>query len=298
MNSEVNEIRVQSKPYEFAILVDSCCDVPKEYLEKYPIYVVPLRINYKEESYRDRIDISPEEIYDKLKLEIPTTSLPEYGDAQEVFESIIKDGYKKIISISISSNLSGTFNFIRLVSEEYKSEGIQTYLFDTKNIAIGSGMYAISVVNHLEDGKSYEETISLLKSEYGNSKVFFCLETLEYLRKGGRIGHVASLIGAALGIKPIITCGEDGTYSIAGKERGSVKCVRKAIMLAKEFADLGKKSEIIIMYTGNVPELEKIKDKLEQLITNCKVKIGGQISPVLGVHVGPGLIGIAVYLIR
>ncbi|HEY5525508.1 MAG TPA: DegV family protein, partial [Clostridium sp.] len=231
------------------------------------------------------------------KLEIPTTSLPEYGDAQEVFENIIKDGYNKIIAINISSNLSGTFNLIRLVSEEFKRKGIQIYQFDTKNIAIGSGMYAISVANHLEEGKSYEETISLLESEYGNSKIFFCVETLEYLRKGGRIGRVASLIGAALGIKPIITCGEDGTYCIAGKERGSMRCIRKALMLAKEFASRGKKAEIMIMYSGNVLELEKIKDELEQLIPNCRVKIGGQISPVLGVHVGPGLIGIAVYLV-
>jgi len=297
MSSIVECSNLESKHYEFAVLVDSGCDVPEEYLEKYPIYVIPLRINYKEVSYRDRIDISPEEIYKKLKLEIPTTSLPEYGDAQEVFENIIKDGYNKIIAINISSNLSGTFNLIRLVSEEFKRKGIQIYQFDTKNIAIGSGMYAISVANHLEEGKSYEETISLLESEYGNSKIFFCVETLEYLRKGGRIGRVASLIGAALGIKPIITCGEDGTYCIAGKERGSMRCIRKALMLAKEFASRGKKAEIMIMYSGNVLELEKIKDELEQLIPNCRVKIGGQISPVLGVHVGPGLIGIAVYLV-
>jgi len=298
MNSKVEGRSLKSKPCEFAILVDSACDVPEEYLEKYPIYVIPLRINYKKVSYRDRIDISPEEIYEKLKLEIPTTSLPEYGDAQKVFENIIKDGYNKIIAISISSNLSGTFNLIRLVSEEFNSKGIKTYQFDTKNIAIGSGMYAVSAANHLEEGKSYEETIRLLKSELGNSKVFFCLETLEYLSKGGRIGRVASLVGAALGIKPIITCGEDGTYIIAGKERGTMRCVSKALMLAKEFVSTGKKAEIRIMHSGNVLELDKLKTKLEQLIPNSRVSLGGQISPVLGVHVGPGLIGIAVYLAR
>lgn len=106
--------------------------MPEEYLNKYPIYVVPLRINYKDGSYRDRIDISPEEIYEKLKEEIPTTSLPEYGDAYEVFENIMRDGYNKIIAISISSSLSGTFNLIRLVSNEFKSKGIQTFMFDTK----------------------------------------------------------------------------------------------------------------------------------------------------------------------
>jgi DegV family protein with EDD domain len=287
---------LQRKYYDYAILVDSCCDVPEEYLEKYPIYVVPLRINYKEGSYRDKIDIYPEEIYEKMNVEIPKTSLPEYSDAKEVFEHIIKDGYNKIISISISSNLSGTFNLMRLVSDEYKEKGIQTYLFDTMNIAIASGMYAIATAMHLEDGKSYEETIHLLESEYGNSKVFFCVETLEYLRKGGRIGRVASILGSALGIKPIITCGEDGTYCIAGKERGSKRCITKAISLVREFASKGKKAEIAIMCSGNRIELTEIKDNLEQLIPNCIVKIRGQISPVLGVHVGPGLIGIAVFI--
>jgi DegV family protein with EDD domain len=296
MNNRIEGSNLESKHYEFAILVDSGCDVPDEYIKKYPIYVAPLRINYKDMSYRDRIDISPEEIYKKLSVEIPTTSLPEYADVQEVFGNIIKDGYNKIIAINISSSLSGTFNLIRLASEEYIHQGIQTYLFDTKNIAIASGMYAISAANHLEEGKSYEETKKLLESEHGNSKVFFCLDTLEYLRKGGRIGRVASMIGAALGIKPIITCSEDGTYCIAGKERGSARCIEKALTLAKEFAVLGKRAEIAIMYSGQVIGLEKIKEKLEQLIPNCRVKLRGQISPVLGVHVGPGLVGIAVYL--
>lgn len=296
MSSKVEGSSLASKNYGFAILVDSGCDVPEEYIEKYPIYVIPLRINYKKASYRDRIDICPDEIYKNLNVEIPTTSLPTYDDIQEVFGNIIKDGYNKIIAISISSNLSGTFNLVRLISDEFKKEGIETYQFDTKNIAIASGMYAISAANHLEKGKSYEETIHLLESEYGNSKVFFCLETLEYLRKGGRIGRVAGLLGEALGIKPIITCGEDGTYCIAGKERGSKKCIEKALTLAKEFASMGKNAEIAIMYSGHVIGLEKIKEKLEQLVPNSRVKLRGQISPVLGVHVGPGLVGIAVYL--
>jgi DegV family protein with EDD domain len=295
MNSKVENNIIESKHYGFAILVDSGCDVPEEYIKRYPIYVIPLRINYKETSYRDRIDISPEEIYKKLSVEIPTTSLPTYGDIQEVFGNIVKDGYNKIIAINISSKLSGTFNLTRLVSNDFKQEGVETYLFDTKNIALASGMYAVSAANHLEEGKSYEETIHLLESEYGNSKVFFCVETLEYLRKGGRIGRVASIVGAALNLKPIITCGEDGTYIIAGKERGSKRCIEKAIILAKEFAAMGKNAEISIMHSGHVVGLDKIKEKLEQLIPNSKVKLRGQISPVLGVHVGPGLVGIVVY---
>jgi DegV family protein with EDD domain len=297
MNGMVEEINAKDKHYEFAILVDSCCDVPDEYINKYPIYVVPLRINYKDASYRDRVEITPEEIYEKLAVEIPTTSLPTYGDMQEVFGKIIKDGYNKIIAINISSNISGTYNLTQLIGNELKKDGIETYVLDTKNIALASGMYAISVARHLEAGKSYEETVKLLESEYGNSKVFFCVETLEYLRKGGRIGRVASLLGAALNLKPIITCGEEGTYIIAGKERGTKRCVDKALQLAKEFANKGKNAEIGVMYSGQVTGIEEIKGKLEQLMPNTKVNLRGQISPVLGVHVGPGLIGIVVYLL-
>lgn len=286
------------KNEEFAILVDSCCDVPKEYLTDAPIYVVPLLINYKNATYRDRIEITPETIYKNLEQEIPTTSLPSYDDVKKVFEKIIEDGYTKIIAINISSSLSGTYNLVRLVSEEFISRGIQFYQLDTKNIAIASGMYAISAVRHLKNGNSYQDTVRLLKKEYGNSKVFFCVETLEYLRKGGRIGRVASLLGSVLDIRPIITCDEDGTYCTAGKERGRKRCINKAIEMVKEFVGLTKSAEIIIMYSGQVSDLENIKEKVENLIPHCRVKIEGQISPVLGVHVGPGLIGFAVYLFK
>jgi DegV family protein with EDD domain len=127
--------------------------------------------------------------------------------------------------------------------------------------------------------------------------VFFCIETLEYLRKGGRIGHVASMLGSVLGIKPIISCGEDGTYYIAGKERGTNRCVQKATQLAREFAEKGKKAEFKVMCSGKskIP-LTEIKEKLEQMMPGSSIEILGQISPVLGVHVGPGLIGVAVYI--
>ena len=140
MSSKTDENILENKHYEFAILVDSCCDVPEEYINKYPIYVVPLRINYKNASYRDRVDISPEEVYKNLSVEIPKTSLPSCSEMEEVFGKIIKDGYNKIISISISSNLSGTFNLTRLISEELKQKGVEVFIYDTKNIAIGSGL--------------------------------------------------------------------------------------------------------------------------------------------------------------
>jgi len=121
---------------------------------------------------------------------------------------------------------------------------------------------------------------------------------LEYLYKGGRIGRVASLVGTALNVKPIITCNEDGIYTIAGKERGKKRCINKAINLIKEFALKGKKAEIAIMYSGKESGIESIKEHLEHLIPGCNVNIRGQISPVLGVHVGPGLVGISIFVLE
>ncbi len=283
---------------DFAILVDSCCDVPIEYQDKYPIYVLPLNINYKDATYKDRIDITPEEVYEKLDVEIPKTSLPSYQETADIFEKISEDGYSKIIAVHISSNLSGTLNLVRLVSEDFKEKGIRTFIFDTKNIAIGSGMYAVFAAQQIDAGKNYEDTVQMLKSAYGKSKLFFCVETLEYLYKGGRIGRVASLIGAALNVKPIITCDEEGIYTIAGKERGKNRCIEKAIKLVKDFAFRGKKTEITIMYSGKVFGLEEIKERLEQVIPHCIINIRGQISPVLGVHVGPGLVGMSVFILE
>lgn len=280
--------------WRFAILVDSGCDVPEEYLSNYPIYVIPLKINYKDKTYRDRIDITPEEIYQYLDTEIPTTSLPTFEDAKEIFDRIAADGFSKLIAINISSNLSGTYNLIRLVIEEYSKKGMEVYHLDTKNIAIASGMYAMIAARHLKEGLDFADAVQQLKQEYGNAKVFFYVETLEYLRKGGRIGRVASTISSVLDIKPVITCDEDGVYCVAAKDRGRNRCINKAIALIADFIGEHKNAEIALMYSGIVQGIDEIREKIEKRFPDFSVKIRGQISPALGIHVGPGLIGIAV----
>ncbi|WP_302826770.1 DegV family protein, partial [Anaerofustis stercorihominis] len=189
---------------KIAIITDSGTDVPKKYVDKYNMYVVPLIVNYNNKSYKDVIDIDIDTICDRLKEEIPTTSLPSIDDIMETFEKVISDGYDKAIVITISSGLSGTYNAMRIASESFEGR-LETMLIDTKNIDIGAGFSAIRAGELIEQGCSFKEIKEKLDDAIKNTKVYFCVKTLEYLRKGGRIGLVASVVGTALDLKPVMS---------------------------------------------------------------------------------------------
>lgn len=132
---------------KIAILVDSCVDVPPKLVEKHNMYVIPLKVIYKDRVYSDGVDITAQEVYERLDIEIPTTSLPSGGEINAMFDRIKADGYEKVLAIHISSGLSGTYNSIRLLASQY--EGLEIYVLDTKNIGIGSGLMLFKLQNIL-----------------------------------------------------------------------------------------------------------------------------------------------------
>lgn len=277
-----------------AILVDSCCDVPKEYLEKYNMYLLPLKVIYKNEEFLDGVTITPEEVYRRLDEEIPTTSLPEGRDIIRVFDEIKKDGYENVIIISISSGLSGTNGFLNIIANDY--EGLNFKIVDTKNIALASGFHAIQTGMYLEEGLSFEEICAKFEGQLSKSKIFFVLKTLEYLQKGGRIGLVASLIGNVFNFKPIISCNEEGIYYTVSKVRGRKKSIDKMIELAAEECAKYKRVIISISHGDALNEVKEVKVALMEKLTCTIVEyMEGQISPCLGVHTGPGTLAIGVY---
>ena len=210
-----------------AILVDSGCDVPTTLAQANNIYEIPLKIIYETESFTDKVTITAEEIYDRLPIEIPKTSLPEGAIIQEIFKKIIADGYEQLIAITISSGLSGTFNSIRLIAQDFPQ--LETFMFDTKNIGIGAGSHAIKAAELIAQGASFEEITNNLSHSTDKSKIFFSVATLEYLQKGGRIGLVSAVLGNALKLNPIITCNEAGVYHTVAKSRGRKKSLEKTV---------------------------------------------------------------------
>ena len=275
---------------KIAVLVDSGSDVPADLVEKYNIYVAPLKIIYSYGEFSDGVDITAEELYASLEKEIPKTSLPTGEEIQEIFNRIKEDGYEKVFVITISSGLSGTFNAIRMIGEQQKD--LEVFALDTKNISIASGFNAIQAAKYIEEGMGWEELKEKISGNIKNSKVFFSVSTLEYLQKGGRIGLVTSILGSTLKLKPIISCNEDGIYYTVAKILGKKRSFKKALDLAVEFIGDAKEYNLGVAHGAAEEDAEELKKALIERLPNFKFFADGQISPALGVHTGPGTIGI------
>lgn len=278
---------------KIAILTDSCSDVPQNLLEKFHIYQLALGINYKDKSYRDRIDITPDEVYENLEKEIPHTSLPSLGEIQETIEKIITDGYNQIIIPVISSGLSGTSKAIQMVCEEFKD--IKTAVIDTKNIALGSGFFSIYAAQVVEKGVCFEEIVKMLENRIENSHIYYSLKTLHYLIKGGRIGRVEGVLGSILQIKPIISCDDNGIYYTVAKVRGRNQSINKMIEIIVDKIKDKKNYYLTICHGYAQEEADKIREIMKPYIDKATLYMEGQISPALGVHTGPGLVGIGFF---
>ncbi len=277
---------------KIAILVDSCCDVPKDYRDKYKMYVVPLTIIYKDAEYRDGIDIQPEDVFARFSTEIPSTSLPSPSTVRDVFKRIKADGYEKVVVVTISSGLSGTYELIRGFGPA--PEGLETHYIDTKNIGIGSGFSAIRAGELIEKGLPFDDVCRQVEEAALHTTLLFCVSTLEYLMKGGRIGLVSGMLGTMLDLKPVISCNKDGIYYTVAKARGRKKSLALALEKAVEFEAGAKEYNITVMHGAAKEEADELLAALKARLPDYRIAIEGQITPALVVHTGPGLIGIGI----
>ncbi|QUH30521.1 DegV family protein [Vallitalea guaymasensis] len=276
---------------KIAILTDSACDLPDSIIEKYNIKLLPLRIIYHDREYRDRIEIKPQEVYDNIEKEVPKTSLPVPEDILSAFDSLADEGYTDAVVITISSNLSGTFNLIKMLAKDYERLNIKVY--DSKTLGIFLGFIVKEAAAIANTQKSMEDVIDRAKEIRDKLKGCYVLKTLTYLRKGGRIGKVEGTVGELFNIKPIIGINDEGVYFTIAKVRGRRKSISKIkSMIMEEFKD--KKYNIAIIHGGAEEEAKQLYNSIKNIGNIIEGHIS-QISPALGVHTGPGLIGYAAY---
>jgi DegV family protein with EDD domain len=280
---------------KIAILVDSGSDVPKPQREQYGMYVAPLTIIYKDAEYHDGVDIQPEDVFARFATEIPSTSLPSPATIAAAFAQIKADGYEKVVVVTISSGLSGTFEAISSFGPS--PEGLEVRYIDTKNIGIGSGFTAIRAGELIDQGLSYDEVVTGAEKAARNTKLFFCVSTLEYLIKGGRIGLVAGMVGTMLDLKPVITCNADGIYHTVAKARGRKKSLELALEKAVEAAKGATEYNIAVVHGAAQEEAEALLAAMKQRLPDFGYEIDGPLTPALVVHTGPGLIGIGVQVL-
>lgn len=273
-----------------AIMVDSGCDISQEFIEQYDIKVLRLKVLYGDRMYSDGLDIDPLEVYRRFPQEIPTTSTPNMYEVSELVNEIKSEGYEKIIGITISSGLSGTYNAVAMAFEE---EDIETFAFDTKNISIGAGLLAMWAAKKLSEGWTFEAVKHGLNDKINDSKVFFYMDTLDYLRKGGRISPAVAIVGKALNLKPIISCNEKGTYYTVSKIRGQHKGLEKLMDSLKDYIG-DKKAYLAIMNGDGTRYLDVIRVRIKEMFPQCEVVVDKQITATMAIHTGPGLIGVGV----
>lgn len=273
-----------------AIMVDSGCDISQEFIEQYDIKVLRLKVLYGDRMYSDSLDIDPLEVYRRFPQEIPTTSTPNMYEVSELVNEIKSEGYEKIIGITISSGLSGTYNAVAMAFEE---EDIETFAFDTKNISIGAGLLAMWAAKKLSEGWTFEAVKHGLNDKINDSKVFFYMDTLDYLRKGGRISPAVAIVGKALNLKPIISCNEKGTYYTVSKIRGQHKGLEKLMDSLKDYIG-DKKAYLAIMNGDGTRYLDVIRARIKEMFPQCEVVVDKQITATMAIHTGPGLIGVGV----
>ena len=275
---------------KIALVTDSTCDLNQQDYEKYNVHVLPLKIVYSDRQYTDRVDITPEEVYKNMEVEVPTTSLPSMEEIDALFVKLKKEGYTHVVVITISTGLSGTHNSIRLVSENHPEMKFE--IFDSRALSLGSGAIVLECGKMIQEGKSFEEIVETLPTIREKISVFYVVDTLKYLIKGGRIGKVSGSIGQALNIKPVISINEEGVCYTYSKVRGRKKSLNKIYDLIKEKLD-ETEAKVWIIHGGAKEEAVALYERLENHRNLISVNIS-DVSPVAGVHSGPGLLGVAI----
>lgn len=276
---------------KIALITDSASDLGKETLSSYDIKQLHFKIIVGDKSYIDGTEISSKEVFSQIKETVISSSVPSAEDIRALYEDLQSEGYTHAIFITISSGLSSTANQISLVSNEYKD--VETLIFDSKSISMGEGVQVIECSKLIKEGKNFKEIAEILPEIRSRVTLYFLVPTLEYLIRGGRIGRITGYVGRILNVKPVISVGEDGKYYTVENARGWNLALSKIIFIAREMFKTNR-VRIFVRHAQNEKDANFIYEMLKDEKNITEISIG-EISPVAGVHSGPGLIGVAFY---
>jgi len=272
------------------IVTDSTSDLPPELASELGIAVVPLSVIFGDDVYRDKVDITHDLFYEKLVSSkvLPTTSAPSVGDFLAVYEPLLKET-DEIVAIHLSSKLSATYNNACQAAQYLADRGARIEVIDSLSVSFGIMFMSIAAARAARAGATVEEIRTLVESMIPRVHIFVVLDTLEYVRRGGRIGRARAFLGAVLRVKPIL--------SFRGGEVHPEERVRtKSLALERMFqiaTSYPRATDVGIGYSTNAQEAEELRRRLEAALPGAKIHVA-RLGPVLGVHGGPGTLGIGV----
>ena len=276
------------------IVTDSTSYISDDVAKDLDISIVSLNVVLNGNSYRE-VELENKVFYEEMEKsgKIPTSSQPSMDEMLEAFKSIAKEG-NDIVGLFISSKMSGTYSTAHLIKDMVKEEypNVKIEIVDSTTNCMQMGYQAIQGARAAKEGKSIEEVVNVIKNTIDKSRFLFTPDTLKYLKKGGRIGGAAALFGTILQIRPILTV-EDGVTTVFDKVRTKKKAV--SAIVDKVLKDVEEKGigEVIVHHIDCEEEGRELADKLSEAL-NVDISIQS-IGPIIGLHVGPGSIGVAYY---
>lgn len=279
------------------IVTDSTSDIPPSLAEAYGIEVVPLTLMFGEESYRDGIDITPEQFYERLprSQQLPTTSQPSPVEYMNVYQKLLEQyPDSPILSFHISSGLSGTYQSALLAKSMLEEEGERITVFDSLSASYGFGLLVVHAARLAAEGKGPEEILASVEQLRRARKLYFLVDTLEYLQKGGRIGKASAVLGTLLNIKPILSIDQEGIIYAVEKVRGRKKAVARMIELFQADLQGTDKINVAVGHTAQAEAGEELMRELSQHFT-LEEQVLTNVGPVVGSHVGNGTLAVFIW---
>jgi DegV family protein with EDD domain len=269
------------------VVVDSTADLPPALATEWEITVVPCLVHFGRQTFREGVDLPRAEFYRRLEVgpELPTTSAPGPGVFASAYRQLAAE-VDQIVSIHLSSKLSAVYNSARLGADEIQD--IEIAVVDSNTVSMGLGWLAVIAARAARAGRSLREIVSLLEAARLRARVFALLDTLEYLRRGGRVSRVVAALGALLNVKPIISVNE-GEVLPLGRIRSRHKAVARLVSLVEE---LGPLAELAVLHTCAHDAAEALANRLAGPFPRERIVIA-EVGTIIGTHVGPNGLGVA-----
>lgn len=274
------------------IVTDSSADIPVAVREALNIEFVPIKINFGDQEYLDTVTLHTEQFYDKLRTSeyFPKTSQPSTEQFLSVYRKLSGEPDTEVISINLSSSLSGTYQSAMIASAMLEEEtGFKVHVVDSRSASYGIGALVIAAAEAAQAGQSVEQILQLIRTMRENFYIYFLVDSLEFLHKGGRIGKASALFGSLLNIKPILSIDAEGEVTAVDKVRGHKKAIARILELLD--ADLAGRGirRLYIAHANNREGAEQLNGAISERFGVA----GGEfitLGPTIGAHAGPGTI--------
>jgi len=282
---------------EAAIVTGSVGQVPQEIAEELKIHVIPFIVDVNGEEHRDGIDITPGELYRRMRVEQVEvkTAAPTVGDYYTSFKNLYESGIRKILCISLSNKLSSAYsavvNAANLIREELSN--LEVVVIDSLRVAVPQGFLAIEAAKKLNIGESFEDVVAYVNTQWIRTGLNVALDTLFYLAQGGRIGKAVNYVGSALKILPILKINDDGVVAPATVLRNKAKIIPTIINRIINETEGYTYIKLGVMHADAYEAAEELREEVQKQFPDYHEEIRiDEITPVMGAHTGPGLIGL------